>query len=86
MSAAPTLAPAVYNVVNREGLWRMVVNHHEFGSFSTEDRAIRVAIETAYEAGRFNRLGAVVVLHGANDMSRIVWTYGYDPFPPTQFE
>jgi hypothetical protein len=78
-------AIAIYNVLNRDGRWRMVINHREFGSFTTEQHAVRIAIEMAHEAGRFKLLGSVVVLHETAEKSRVVWTYGHDPFPPTRF-
>jgi len=80
------VTPTIYNVSCQDGRWRMVVNRKEFGHFATEREAIRVAIETAHEAGRYNFAGAQVILHSANDMSQIIWTYGRDPFPPGTFE
>ena len=81
-----TMTPSIYNIVPQDGHWTMVVDQREFGRFATENEAVRIAIETAYQAGHVNFHGAQVILHGDNAMSRIVWTYGRDPFPPSRFE
>jgi hypothetical protein len=64
----------------------MTVNDREYGKFVTEREAISTAIATAHKAGSRHFWGAQVILHGANASSQIIWTYGRDPFPPTQFE
>jgi hypothetical protein len=79
------VSPAIYNVMRRDGRWKMVVDQIEFGQFATEDQAVRIAIETAHAAGRANMWGAHVILHETDRMSRIIWTYGRDPFPPSRF-
>jgi hypothetical protein len=63
----------------------MTVNDREFGTFLSQGEAIRIAIETANKAGARHLWGAQVILHGPNSSSQIIWTYGRDPFPPTQF-
>jgi hypothetical protein len=79
-------SPAIYNVIPCEGHWKMTVNDREYGKFVSERDAIRIAIATAHKAGQLHFWGAQVILHGANSSSQIIWTYGRDPFPPTQYE
>ena len=72
--------PAIYNVIDGAGRWTVSVNHRDIGSYATERQAVRMAIEAAQEAGRYNLIGAQVVVHAAHAKERLVWTYG-QPVP-----
>ena len=76
----------IYSVFQEHGRWTLEVNRKQRGPFNTERDALRIAIETAQEAGRYHPEGAQVLLMREDEMSRIVWTYGIDPYPPTKFE
>ena len=70
------MTQAVYTIKFREGQWMMVVNAREFGHFASEQDAVKMAIETAREAGRYNSEGAKVVVQRAEIGPETVWSCG----------
>jgi hypothetical protein len=70
------MTQVIYTIKEREGRWTMVVNAHEFGHFANREDALKMAIETAREAGRFNAGGTKVVVESADAGPETVWSCG----------
>jgi len=75
-------SPIQFVVLRRNENW--VVQSRDLERlFGDEAAAVRCAIELANESGK-NGKPAVVLLRGEGNVFTPVWTYGKDPYPPTQ--
>ncbi len=61
--------------------WKITADAAAFGSFAEKRDAIAFAIDVAYRAGPFHRLGSQVLLQRRDGTYRIIWTFGIDPYP-----
>lgn len=75
------MARAVYYVVHKQGAWQIKFSDKYYGPFSTQNAAIRLAVDTAQKSGRDGH-DAQVLVQGENSQFRTEWTYGRDPYPP----
>ena len=75
------MARMQYFVVLHEGQWKIKVDGKHYGPYSSQASAIRVAVDTAHEAGKKGH-DAQVLVQGTNNQFRTEWTYGHDPYPP----
>lgn len=75
------MARLQYYVVHHEGKWKITFNSVHYGPYSTQQEAIRVAIDTAHKAVQ-EGYDAQVLVQGTDSKFRTEWTYGHDPYPP----
>jgi hypothetical protein len=75
------MARAVYYVVLHEDRWKIKFNDQHYGPYNTQEAAIRVAVDTAHDAGSKGH-DAQVLVQGRDNRFRTEWTYGHDPYPP----
>lgn len=76
-----TVTRAHYYVVLHQGQWKISHEGTHFGPYATQREAIRVAVDTAHQAGQ-KGFDAQVLVQGRNNEWRTEWTYGHDPYPP----
>ena len=70
-----------YRVVLHRGQWKIEYDRQHVGPYSSQQEAIRHAVEAAHKAGR-RGAAAQVLLQGRNGTFLVEWTYGTDPYPP----
>ena len=55
----------------------------ELGPYGSQAEAVGVAIDAAQQAGPDEVDGTQVLVQRLDPTYRIIWTFGEDPFPPT---
>ena len=71
-------------LVERAGTrWRVRLEDHEQGPYATQCEAALAAIEAAQQAGPDEVHGTQVLIQRLDPTYRIIWTFGEDPFPPS---
>lgn len=75
------MARAQYIVVRHNGEWKISFNGKHYGPYSTQQAAIRAAVDAAHDSGG-KGVDAQVMVQGVNNEFRTEWTYGHDPYPP----
>jgi hypothetical protein len=63
--------------------WKVRIEDQERGPYSTQGEAIAAAINAAQQAGPAEPDGTQVLVQRLDPTYRILWTFGEDPFPPT---
>jgi len=72
-------------LVERVGTrWKVRVEDQEHGPYATQAEAIEAAIDAANRDGPTQADGAQVLVQRLDPTYRILWTFGEDPFPPTE--
>jgi hypothetical protein len=67
--------------VLHQGQWKISFQEKHYGPYTTQETAIRAAVDAAHKAGDGGR-NAQVLVQGTNNQFRTEWTYGNDPYPP----
>jgi hypothetical protein len=75
------MSRAQYFVVLHEDEWKVKLDGQHYGPYSTQEDAIRAAVDAAHKAGE-RGYDAQVLVQGRNHQFRTEWTYGHDPYPP----
>jgi hypothetical protein len=70
---------AQYFVVRKDGRWKVSFGGKHFGPFHTQKHAFRCAVDAAFATEG----GAQVLIQGEDNRSRVAWTNGSDPYPPS---
>jgi hypothetical protein len=76
-SQGDTMDRAWYFVVLSDGEWKIELQHKHYGPYSTQQTAIRAAVEAA-QAAVNNGIDAEVLVQS---MSNHEFGYDYDPYP-----
>jgi hypothetical protein len=71
---------AQYVVVLKDGQWNITHKGKHY-IYSTQENAIRAAVDAAHKAGEMG-FDAQVLVQGQDNKFRTEWTYGHDPYPP----
>jgi hypothetical protein len=71
-------------LVERVGSWKVRVEDQEHGPYATQTEAVVAALEAAQLAGPAQADGTQVLVQRLGPTYRILWTFGEDPFPPTE--
>lgn len=75
------MARSQYFVVLHDGQWKISFNGQHYGPYTTQQAAIRAAVDAAHSTGQKGH-DAQVMVQGVNNQFRTEWTYGNDPYPP----
>jgi len=82
-----TVIPAAprrhYLVLRREDVWFIAFDGKEFGPYQSEREAMLFAVDAAHKLGEQGE-ETRVLLRGEDGEASPVWTYGLDPYPPSQ--
>ena len=71
-------------LVERVGArWKIRIEDQELGPYLSQTEAVAAAIEAAQQAGPEEADGTQVLVQRLDPTYRIIWTFGEDPFPPT---
>ena len=71
-------------LVERAGArWKIRIEDEEHGLYATQAEAATAAIDAAHRAGAEQEEGTQVLVQRLDPTYRIIWTYGEDPFPPS---
>ena len=71
-------------LVERVGArWKIRIEDQVPCSYASQSEAIAAAIEAAQQVGLTQADGAEVLVQRLEPTYRILWTFGEDPFPPT---
>jgi len=71
-------------LVERVGTrWKIRIEEHELGPYVSQAEAVSAAIDAAQQAGPDETDGTQVLVQRLDPTYRIIWTFGEDPFPPT---
>jgi hypothetical protein len=71
-------------MVERAGTrWKIRIEDQEHGDYDSQLEAITAAIAAANRDGTDEAASTQVLVQRLDPTYRIVWTFGEDPFPPT---
>ncbi len=74
-------------LVERVGTrWKIRIDEQEHGPYATQGEAIAAAIDAAQRAGDGEPDGTQVLVQRLDPTYRIIWTFGEDPFPPSDMD
>jgi hypothetical protein len=84
---APAFLPGTphkrYLIVRLEDIWFIKFGGKDYGPYKTDREAMLFAIDAAKKLGEQGE-ETQVLQTDENGEARLVWTYGHDPYPPTQ--
>ena len=66
--------------------WKIRLEDQEHGPYLTQGEAIAAAIDAAHRAGDEEPDGTQVLVQRLDPTYRIIWTFGEDPFPPSDMD